>query len=166
MGSNSNDQGPSTNAQRRFKVQFPMLGALAALLVLCGCASVPKSSIDYRSPSGGVISLDLPKDVELRDLVVDLSGPKPVLFLGEYRARMNPEVIANSAAGQAEFLRELSGIFSQMAQYGMAGATGQRPAPGELAARERKELKEPPLPPDADVSWGAPALNLTNLITR
>lgn len=104
------------------------LCAGAALLVLCGCASVPKSSIDYRAPDGGVISLDLPKDVEVRGLVLDLSGPKPVLFLDEYRARMNPEVIANSAAGQAEFLRELKGLLSQMAQYTGAGVTGKPPA--------------------------------------
>lgn len=110
----------------RFKL-LQSLCAGAALLVLCGCTSVPKSSITYHAPSGGSIELDLPKDVELTGLEIDLTGPKPIVRLREYRARMNPEVIANSAAGQAEMLRELRGILTQMAQYGAAGASGKPP---------------------------------------
>ena len=111
----------------RFKNTLRAVCIGAALLVSSGCTSVPKSQISYSAPNGGSLKLDLPKDVELTGLEIDLSGPKPIVRLGEYRARMNPEVIANSAAGQAEFLRELKGLLSQMAQYGGAGMMGKPP---------------------------------------
>lgn len=95
--------------------RLKILCTAAALLVLCGCVAVPKSTIAYQSPEGASIKLELPKDVELVGLMIDLSGGKPVVLLESYKARMNPEVIGNSAQGQAELIREWRGLFGEIA---------------------------------------------------
>jgi hypothetical protein len=110
---------------------------IASLLILTltvGCVQVPMTTISVPLSGGRTVTVKAPKDSEIDGLEVDFVTGK--LSLAKYRARMNPEVISASAAGQVALIQgytELTAVVGQLAikgfSAGQAGSVGTNAIP-------------------------------------
>ena len=78
--------------------------ALVAVACLTGCLNVPKTKISG-TIGGQKFSGSFPKDADLSDLEVSAQTNGTVkLHIGALKTRMNPDVVQQSAAGQAQIM--------------------------------------------------------------
>lgn len=100
------------------KISLSMAAAGAVLFLVLlgtGCTTaaqvVPKTVIKWNATTGDV-AIEAPKDVEMTGLKiarVSTNGATSVrVSLDAYKARMNPDVIAQSALGTAEMVKAVS----------------------------------------------------------
>ncbi len=79
-------------------------------LALAGCVAVPKTKITG-TIAGQPFSISSPKDSELRGLeVMAASNGVVTIKIESLSAKMNPDVISTTAAGQAAMINGIAGM--------------------------------------------------------
>jgi hypothetical protein len=102
--------------------------ALSAVVTLTvGCVNVPPTKIGIPMPDGRMLTISAPKDTDIEGLEVDLNSG--ILKLKKYKARMNPDVLAATAAGQAELMNSYNNLFQTAFQMGQQAALASAGVP-------------------------------------
>src|SRR5512133_1454619 len=70
----------------------PILLPILACALLCGCNTVPKTTIAF-DPTGKAVAIASPKDVEMKNLNVAVSGTNFTVKVEEYKSKINAEVV-------------------------------------------------------------------------
>ncbi len=105
--------------------QFSILSVLVLVCVCvagAGCVAVPKTEISG-SLAGQPFKVKAPKDVDLVDLKVkaDTNGAVEI-SIGKLTAKMNPEVISTTAAGQAAMISGIGAILTNVTAVAVSSA--------------------------------------------
>lgn len=93
-----------------------ILLSASVILLSVACVQVPMTTLLIPTPNG-LMTVKAPKDSKIVGLKANVD--KGTISLDSYEARMNPDVIGASAAGQAELIKAYGDLANNMAQMGM-----------------------------------------------
>jgi hypothetical protein len=93
-----------------------ILLSASVILLSVACVQVPMTTIQVPTEHG-IVTIKAPKDSKMSGLKANFE--KGTVTLDSYEARMNPDVIGASAAGQAELIKAYGDLANNMAQMGM-----------------------------------------------
>jgi len=87
-----------------------------SIVLLVGCVQVPMTTIKVPT-ANGLVTIKAPKDSKIAGLKANFE--KGTVSLDSYEARMNPDVVSASAAGQAELIKAYSEMANSLGQLGI-----------------------------------------------
>ncbi len=106
------------------KIAWIMLAAVVGV-GLCGCVAVPKTKITG-TIAGAPFEVVSPKDSDLAGLEISADTNGTVrIRVEKLSARMNPEVITTTAAGQVALINAAADAVTKAVAAGMAAAAGK-----------------------------------------